>query len=180
MKNLTVPIVGLHFMRHNSVVIDTTHGLINFPNLTMQAQNAAIEKSAKLQPVHIQYNKTVPPMTTTITAIVDHPSEWLTTDIVTPVGKFTEAASLLKSHSISTIIDKNTAVRVTKITVSPHLFKINTQTAEFSVVTPEQSKFIRPVDTIIFIMIPERDPDLTNYWSKLLRINIPEQQKNTF
>ena len=25
MKNLTGPIIGLHFMRHNSVVIDTTH-----------------------------------------------------------------------------------------------------------------------------------------------------------
>ena len=31
MKNLTGPIIGLHFMKHNSVVIDTTHGLIHFP-----------------------------------------------------------------------------------------------------------------------------------------------------
>ena len=30
MKNLTEPIIGLHFMRHNSVVIDTTHGLFHF------------------------------------------------------------------------------------------------------------------------------------------------------
>ena len=37
MKNLTGPIIGLHFMRHNSVVIDTTHGLIHFPHLTIQA-----------------------------------------------------------------------------------------------------------------------------------------------
>ena len=35
MKNLTGPIIGLHFMKHNSVVIDTTHGLIRFPNLAM-------------------------------------------------------------------------------------------------------------------------------------------------
>ena len=35
-KNLTGPIIGLHFMKHNSVVIDTTHGLIHFPHLTMQ------------------------------------------------------------------------------------------------------------------------------------------------
>ena len=45
MKNLTKPNMGLHFMRHNSVVIDTTHGLIHFPHLTMQAKNAAIEAS---------------------------------------------------------------------------------------------------------------------------------------
>ena len=31
MKKLTGPINGLHFMRNNSVVIDTTHGFIQFP-----------------------------------------------------------------------------------------------------------------------------------------------------
>ena len=40
MKNLTGPIIGLHFVRHNSVVIDTTHGLIHFPHLTMQFESA--------------------------------------------------------------------------------------------------------------------------------------------
>ena len=38
MKNLTGPIIGLHFMKHNSVVIDTAHGLIHFPHLTMQVK----------------------------------------------------------------------------------------------------------------------------------------------
>ena len=94
-------------MRHNSVVIDTTHSLMNFPHLTMQAKNAAIATSAKPQPVLFQDNTTVPPMTAkTITAIVDHTTEWHTTGTVTPVGKFNEAASLLISHSISTIFDK--------------------------------------------------------------------------
>ena len=36
MKSLTGPNIGLHSMKHNSVVIDTTHGLIHFPHLTMQ------------------------------------------------------------------------------------------------------------------------------------------------
>ena len=121
MKNLTGPIKGLHFMRYNSVVIDTTQALIHFPHLTMQAENAATETSTKPQPVLIQDNTTVPPMTTkTITAFVDHPSEWHTTGTVTPVRKFTEAASLLISHSISTIIDKKIAVRITNTTKSPN------------------------------------------------------------
>ena len=37
-KNLTGPVIGLHFMRQNSVVIDTIHGLIHFPHLTMQVK----------------------------------------------------------------------------------------------------------------------------------------------
>ena len=31
---------GLHFTRNNSVVIDTTHGLEQFPHLTMQVKTA--------------------------------------------------------------------------------------------------------------------------------------------
>ena len=37
-KNLTGPITGLHFMRHNSVVIDSTPGVMHFPHLTIQAK----------------------------------------------------------------------------------------------------------------------------------------------
>ena len=49
MKNLTGLNIGLHFMRDNSVVIDTTHGLIHFPHLTMQVKSASSGTSAKPQ-----------------------------------------------------------------------------------------------------------------------------------
>ena len=164
MKNLTGSIIGLHFMKHNSVVIDTTHGLIHFPHLTMQIKNASSQASAKPQLVLIHASITIPQMTTkTITAFVDHSSECNTTGTVTPVEKLTEAASLIISHSMSTIIDRRIAVRVTNTTESPYTINKNTQIAEFSVLTPEQSKFIKPVDTAILSMILEGDPDLVTY-----------------
>ena len=46
MKNLTRPIIGLHFMRHNSVVIDITHGFIRFPHLTMEVESALSQTNA--------------------------------------------------------------------------------------------------------------------------------------
>ena len=111
MKNLTGPIIGLHFMKHNSVVIDTTHGLIHFPHLTMQIKSALLQTSAKPQAVLIHDTITIPQMTTkTITAFVDHLSEWNTTGTVTPVEKFTETANLIIYISISTIFDKKVAV----------------------------------------------------------------------
>ena len=181
MKNLTGPINGLHFMKHNSVVNDTTHGLIHFPHLTMQIKSASSQAGAKPQLVLIDDSITIPQMTTKrITAFVDHSSEWKTTGTVTPVEKFTEAASLILSHSMSTIIDRKIAVRVTNTTESPYTINKNTQIAEFSVVTPEQSKFIKPVDTAILSMIPEGDPDLVTYLTELLRKNKPDQQNNTF
>ena len=181
MKSLTGPIIGLHFMRHNSVVIDTTHGLIHFPHLTMQVKSALSQTSVKPQAVFIHDNITIPHMTTkTITAFVDHSSEWNTTGTVTPVEKFTEAASLIISHSMSTITDRKIAVRVTNTTESPYTINKNTQIAELSVVTPVQSKFIKPVDMAIRTMIPEGDPDLITYLTELLRTNKQDQPTNTF
>ena len=69
MKNLTGPIIRLHFMRHNKVVIDTTH-------LTMQIKSALSQTRAKPQGNFTHYSVTIPQMTTkTITAFVDHLSE---------------------------------------------------------------------------------------------------------
>ena len=181
MKNLTEPIIDLHFMKHNSVVIDTTQGLIHFPHFTMQVKSASSQASAKPQPVLIHDSIKIPQMTTeTITAFVDYSLEWNTTGTVTPIEKFTEAASLILSHSMSTIIDRKTAVRVTNTTESPHTINKNAEIAEFFVLTPEQSKFIKPVDTAILSMIPEIDPDLVTYLTELLRRNKPDQQNNTF
>ena len=181
MKKLTGPIIGLHFMRNNSVVIDTTDGLIHFPHLTMQVKRASSETTTKPQPVITDKALTIPPTTTkTITAFIDHPSKWNTTGTVTPLEKFTETASLLISHTMSTLIDKRIAVRRTNTTESPYLIKKHTEIAEFSVVTPEQSKHIKPADMAILIMIPQDDPDLTAYLNELLRTSKPEQQNNTF
>ena len=46
--------------------------------------------------------------TKTITAFVDQVSEWNTTGTVTPLENFTETASLILSHSLSAITDRQT------------------------------------------------------------------------
>ena len=181
MKNLTGPIIGLHFTRHNSVIIDATHGLMHFPHLTMQLKRALSQTSAKPQAVLFHDSITILQMTTkTITAVVDHLTEGNTTRTVTPVEKFTETASLIIPHSIPTTTDRKVAVRVINTTESPYTINKNRQIAEFSEVTPEQSKFIKPADTVILSMIPEGNPDLIIYLTELLRANKPEWESNTF
>ena len=127
MSKLTGPKIGLHFMRNNSVFIDTTHGLIHFPHLTMQVKKASSETTTKPQPFTIDDALTIPPVKTkTITAFVDRPSKWNITGAVTPLEKFTETASLLIFHSMATIIYKRIAVRVTNTTESTYLIKKTT------------------------------------------------------
>ena len=124
MKKMTRPIIGLHFMRNSSVVIDTTDSLIHFLDLKMQVKTALIETTAKTQPVITDKALAISRRTTkTTTTFFDHVSEWMKTGTVTPLEKFTETASLLISHSISTIFDNRIAVRVTNTTESPYLIK---------------------------------------------------------
>ena len=180
MKNLTGPILGLHFMRHNSAVVDTTHSLIHFLHLTMLVKNVASAVSVKPQFVLIDDALKLPPMTTkTVITFVDLPSEWSTTETVTPLENFTETASLLVSHSISTILDEKEAVRVTNMKESPYTIRQYTQIAGFSVVTPEQSKFPETMDTPLLSMITESDPALTTYLNEVLEEIKPEQQNIT-
>ena len=181
MKKLTALIIGLRFMRNNSVVIHTTHSLIHFPHLKMQVKTASSERTTKPQPVITDEALTIPPTTTkTITAFIDHPSTWNTTGTVTPLEKFTETPSLLISQSMLTIFNKRIAVRVTNTMELPYLIQKHAQIEEFSVVTPEQSNHIKPVDMAILSKILQDDPDLTVYLTELLRTNKPEQQDNTF
>ena len=102
-----------------------------------------------------------------------------TTGTVTPLEKFTETASLLISHSMSTLIDKRIAVSVTNRTASPYLMKKHTQIAKF-LVTPERSNHIKQAVMAILNMIPQCDSDLTAHLNDFLRTKKPEQQNNTF
>ena len=91
MGKLTTPILGLHFERNNSVVIDTTHGLIHLPHLTMQVKTASNETIAQLQPVITEDAIMITPSTTkTNTAFVDHLSKCNTKRNVTPLQKITQ------------------------------------------------------------------------------------------
>ena len=64
MKKSSGLIKWLHFMRNNSVVMDTTHGLIHYPNLTMPVKSAWSEKTAEHQLVLTDDALTIPPRTT--------------------------------------------------------------------------------------------------------------------
>ena len=46
MKRLTGPIIGLHFMRNNSVVIDTTHGLKHSPTWRCKLKQPQVRQPA--------------------------------------------------------------------------------------------------------------------------------------
>ena len=90
MKKLTGPVICLHFMRITSVVIATTHGPTHIPHLTVRNKTTSEVSAKPQQAILTDDTLSIPPRTTkTITTFVDHPSNWNTTDTVTPLAKCT-------------------------------------------------------------------------------------------
>ena len=81
---------------------------------------------------------------------------------------------------MTTKSDKKVEVRVSKTTESPSPIRKNIQFVDFSIVTAEQSKFIKLVDKAILSMIPESNLHLATYLNDLLGPSKREQQSNTF
>ena len=79
---------------------------------------------------------------------------------------------------MSTIIEKQVAVRVTELIESLHTLRKKPEIAEVSVVTPKQSKSIKPVNTAILSKTPEIHPDPTTYLIQLLKTSKPVQKGN--
>ena len=93
---------------------------------------------------------------------------------------YEKTPSPLISHSMSTMIDRRIAVRVTNTTETPYLIKKNTQIAEFRAITREQSKHFESLDLATLGTISKGDLDVTAYLNDLLRTYKPEQPNNTF
>ena len=87
----------------------------------MQAKTTDEGKTVKAQAVMIPEDITIPPMTTkTINAHANHISQFKTTGIITPVEQYTEKTTLLISHSMSTVTNKEVPIRVTNTSESPY------------------------------------------------------------
>ena len=147
----------------------------------MQVKSTAIETAAKLQAVPIPDSITVVPMTTkTITAFVEHSSEWSTTDSLTPVGK-----NHRSKESANVPFDVNNNWHKGSYQSHQHkgitLFNQREHTSRR--ILRSQSRAIKVHQAryrVIFTMTPERELGLSTYLNELLQTSTPEQQNNAF
>ena len=178
---LTGLIIGLHFMHHNSAILDITHRIINFPHLSMQANSTEEQKISKPQAVMIPEDTTIPPlMTRTTKAFATHFTQFNPTGRLNPAEQFTKTSKLIIPQSMSPVANSEVPIRVTNASESPYTLKKNTQVAEVAVLTPQQHKHIKPVDTAILKMMHDDDPELNLYLNELLRSNKQNQQDTNF
>ena len=141
-ENLTGPMIGLMCLPRNYTVFDMRQGILNFPFFSMQLKTADHRYLNVLEPILNPTEITIPPNDKILigTNSLFYP-ENIVTGIVQPSDLLHEEGDFTFCPALVTLNDGN-------ITDHPYKLKKGLHIASFYVMTPEQLKYVKPVDPV--------------------------------
>ena len=152
MEKLSSPIIGLMFLQRNHTVLDMRQGILNFPFFSMQLKRADHKYSNVMEPILNPEDVTIPPRDRTIISIQSRIyAENGVTGILQPSEPLNEEIDITFCAAIITLDEGITRIHVNNFTDQPYKLKKGMHTANFSVMTPEQMKHVRPIDPCVHL-----------------------------
>ena len=145
MDSLTGLIIRLLFLRRNHTVLDLRRGILNFPFVSMQLKTADHRYCNALEPIIIPTEITIPPKDKFLirTNSLLYP-ENAKTGILQPSDLLHEEWDISFCLPLVTLADGNVQIPVNSFQ-NPYKLKKGLHFANFSFMTPEQMKYVKPV-----------------------------------
>ena len=173
MEKLTGPIIGLMFFPRNHTVLDMRQGILNFPYFSMQLKTADHKYSNVLEPILNPDDITIPPNDRTLVEIKSQIyNENTVTGVLQPSDHLHEEGDITFCAAIVTLTNGNVNVHINNFTDQPYKLKKGLHIANFSVLTPEQMKHVKPIDPVTtWHLLNENEEDAIYYVSSLLKAN---------
>ena len=182
MRNLTSPLIGLLFLQRNSTILDMRQGILNFPFFSMKLKNE---------------DRTYPSVSETILNPADtilkpgkRTTIWVksqiyidneATGIIQPSPLLENDDDLLICPALSSTQNNKHMVQNSNFLDHPYTLKKGTHIASFSILTPEQTKHIRPVNpTSVRHLLSDNHDDAFHYINSLLKTSKPDEGNETF
>ena len=182
MTNLTSPLIGLLSLQRNSTILDMRQGILNFPFFSMQLKNEdqtypnVIEP--KLNPVEITLQ---PGKRTTIWVKSQIYTDNEATGIIQPSPHLENDEDLLICPALSSTQNNKHMVQLSNFLDHPYTLKKGTHIANFSILTPEQTKHIRPVNpTSVRHLLNNSHDDAIHYINSLLKTSENDEVNDTY
>ena len=181
MENLTGPIIGLMFLQRNRTVLDMRQGILNFPFFSMQLKTADHKYSNVLEPILNPAEITIPPNDRVLirTNSLLYP-ENAVTGILQPSDLLHEEGDITFCPALVTLNDGSISIPVNNFTDHPYKLKKGLHIANFSVMTPEQMKYVKPIDPASTWHLLQQDQEqAAHYVSSLIKTyKNPQNQEN--
>ena len=149
MTNLTSPLIGLLFLQRNSTILGMSQGILNFPFFSMQLKNGDQTYPNVIEPILNPVETILQPGKRTAIWIK---SQIYTDDeaagIIQPSPLLGNDEDLLICPALSSTQNNKHMVQISNFSDHLYTLKKRTHVANFSILTPEQTNYIRPVNSI--------------------------------
>ena len=147
MGKLPSLIIGLMFFQRNHTVLDMRQGILNFHFFSMQLKTADHKNSNVMEPILNPDNVMIPSNDGTIVPIQSQIyAENAVTGILQPSELLNEENDIKFCAAKVTLTKGTTRIHVKNFSDQSYKLKKGIHIANFSVMTPEQMKHVRPID----------------------------------
>ena len=182
MTNLTSPLIGLLFLQRNSTIHDMRQGILNFPFFSMQLKNEDRLYPNVIEPI-LNAVETIlqPGKRTTIWVKSQIYADNETAGLVQPSPLLENDEDLPICPALSSTQNNKHMVQISKFLDHPYTLKKGTHIANFSIMTPEQTKHIKPVSpTSMRHLLNNNHDDAIHFINSLLKTSKTDQVNETY
>ena len=182
MTNLTSPLIGLLFLQRNSTILDMRQGILNFPFFSMQLKNEDRTYPNVIEPLINPVDTILQPgKRTTIWVKSQIYTENEATGLIQPSPFLETDEDLLICPEISSTQNNKHMIQISNFLDHPYTLKKGTHMANFSILTPEQTKHIRPVNpTSARHLLNNNHDDAIHYINSLLKTSKADEVNETY
>ena len=182
MTNLASPLIGLLFLQRNSTILDMRQEILNFPFLSMQLKNEDRTYPNVIEPIINPAEIILQPgKRTTIWIKSQIYTENEATGIIQPSPLLENDQYLLICPAISSTQNNKHMVQISNFLYHPYTLNKRTHIANFSILTPEQTKHIRPVNpTSVRHLLDNNQDDAIHYINSLLKTSKTDEVNETY
>ena len=182
MTNLTSPLIGLLFLQRNSTILEMRQGILNFPFFSMQLKNEDRTYPNIIEPILNPAETTLQPGTrTTIWVKSQTYTDNEATGIIQTTPLLENDDDLLICPALSSTQNHKQLVQINNFLDHPYTLKKGIHIANFSILTPEQTKHIRAVNaTSVRNLLNNNHEDAIYYINSLLKTSKIDEGNETY
>ena len=181
MEKLTSPLIGLSFLQRNNTILDMRQGVLNFPFFSMQLKTADHKYTNVMEPICIREVVTIPPNDRHPVLMASQLYEDTTVTAILQPSNITDDGDIAFCAALVTLTNGQVSVHLNNFTDSPYTLKRGTQVATFTVLTPEQMKYVKPIDPVTTWHLLQANPEnAAHYASSLIKSTKPEDFKENY
>ena len=169
MEKLTSPLIGLSFLQRNNTILDTRQRVLNFPFFSMQLNTADHKYTNVKEPICAREDITIPPndrhMVSMYSQLFDDTN---VNGILQPSNDLADAGDITFCAALVTLTQGQVTIHVNNFTDQSYTLKRGSHIANFSVLTPEQMKYVKPIDPVTTWHLLQDNPENAAYYASSL------------